>query len=50
MTKKDILIIIETVLVVVLIINSLIYMTIARDLQSQVAGFYNQCYNKCDTE
>lgn len=50
MTKKDILIIIQTALIMILICNSLIYMAIARDLQSQVAGFYNQCYNKCDTE
>ena len=50
MNKKDIFIMIETILIIILAINSLIYMTIARDLQSQVAGFYNQCYNKYDTE
>lgn len=36
MTKKDILIIIETVLIIILLINSIIYMVIAKDLSDYI--------------
>lgn len=36
MAKKDILIIIETVLIIILIINSIIYMVIAKDLSDYI--------------
>lgn len=36
MTKKDILIIIETVLIIISLINSIIYMVIAKDLSDYI--------------
>ena len=36
MTKKDILIIIQTVLIIILLINSIIYMIIAKDLSDYI--------------
>lgn len=41
MTKKDILILIETVLIIILLINSIIYTVMSQDLVNQV--------RECDT-